>query len=368
MAIFPSSAPIDNLALNTLSLVGLTPSVPVRVYALTVTEPGTLYCKSGVYLGVNVDTKATLWNSTKNAVIKDDDDSGSVSRQFSFSVAVSAGTYYLDTSEFTGASGWSTYTLEVKFTTEAVPDPTITDLLASFGDGALVLDLNVRILASTVAVSNPKILYKINVPQSGTLVLRSRNYGLSVDTYGRLLSVTGAQLLIDNNSGDDSQFLITYTASNAVTLFLEVYQVSLLSATFKVEAAFTPTGGVSPIVTDLAGEYTKVFSKLVMMPGAGGFMLFDRGPRQNVVLGGRGRELDIRGERSISGSIKIGAVPAVRSVRLYDKQTGWFIRETSSLIDGSYEFSELPAGRSFFVVSHDGEGVYNAVIADDIIA
>lgn len=74
------------------------------------------------------------------------------------------------------------------------------------------------------------------------------------------------------------------------------------------------------------------------------------------------------GNGAISGTVYEGKSPVIRRVRLYKKDDGVFVSETLSNVLGGYRFDSLPRGMAFFVVSHDSNGVYNAVISDNVIA
>lgn len=76
------------------------------------------------------------------------------------------------------------------------------------------------------------------------------------------------------------------------------------------------------------------------------------------------------GVRSIFGTVRNDGspdYPVKRRVRLFHRLTGTLVRETwSDPTSGEYEFAEIDA-ETYFVVSHDHTGVYNAVIADAIV-
>jgi hypothetical protein len=69
------------------------------------------------------------------------------------------------------------------------------------------------------------------------------------------------------------------------------------------------------------------------------------------------------GDGAISGTVKIGAVPAKRRVRLYDAVTGLFVTERWSAEDGSYQFTQLRRDLFYTVTSTDDTGTYNDVVA-----
>lgn len=61
--------------------------------------------------------------------------------------------------------------------------------------------------------------------------------------------------------------------------------------------------------------------------------------------------------------------PVWRRVRLFDRRTARCLRETwSDPVTGVYEFTYVALNREYTVVAYDHTGVYNAVIADPILA
>lgn len=72
----------------------------------------------------------------------------------------------------------------------------------------------------------------------------------------------------------------------------------------------------------------------------------------------------------ITGSVEVKGnpenTPVVRPVRLYQDDTGEFLRETKSLADGSYSFSGLDPMSRYFVVSFYMSSAYRAVVADNL--
>jgi hypothetical protein len=74
------------------------------------------------------------------------------------------------------------------------------------------------------------------------------------------------------------------------------------------------------------------------------------------------------GALSISGTVAIDDspdIPVRRRVRLFEKKSGRFVRETWSAVDGSYSFTNLK-DQEYFVLSHDHTNNYNAAIKDRI--
>ena len=53
-------------------------------------------------------------------------------------------------------------------------------------------------------------------------------------------------------------------------------------------------------------------------------------------------------------------------VRLYDKQSGHFIKEVTTDDYGNYYFSQL-SKMVFFIVAHDPASQFNAVIQDNVV-
>lgn len=75
------------------------------------------------------------------------------------------------------------------------------------------------------------------------------------------------------------------------------------------------------------------------------------------------------GAGRIAGTVKVIDVPApYRRVRLYDKITGDFVRETISDGSGLYAFENLLRGRTYYVTAEDsGSTPYNATIEDFVV-
>lgn len=72
------------------------------------------------------------------------------------------------------------------------------------------------------------------------------------------------------------------------------------------------------------------------------------------------------GAGRIHGTVRIEDQPASRKVRLLDGRTGLLLGETWSGSDGAYQFDMLDPQRDYWVVAHDHQGQFNAVIADAI--
>jgi hypothetical protein len=71
---------------------------------------------------------------------------------------------------------------------------------------------------------------------------------------------------------------------------------------------------------------------------------------------------------TLSGTVKIGATPCKRRVRLYEASTGVLIREMWCAEDGSYTFLGLRTDYKYTVTSTDYSNFYNDVIAANITA
>jgi len=72
------------------------------------------------------------------------------------------------------------------------------------------------------------------------------------------------------------------------------------------------------------------------------------------------------GVGTVSGVVKLGALPAKRRVRLYEASTGVLIREQWAGADGSYRFEGLRKDYKYTVTAVDYSGVYNDVIKANI--
>lgn len=75
------------------------------------------------------------------------------------------------------------------------------------------------------------------------------------------------------------------------------------------------------------------------------------------------------GTGRIAGTVKVIDTPApYRRVRLYDKATGDFVRETTSDASGLYAFENILRGRTYYVTAEDaGSTPYNATIEDFVV-
>jgi len=69
------------------------------------------------------------------------------------------------------------------------------------------------------------------------------------------------------------------------------------------------------------------------------------------------------GVGTIQGTVKIGATPASRKVRLFVSRTSMLVRETWSDANGNYSFQLLNTSMEFDIISMDYQNVYNHVIA-----
>ncbi len=250
-------------------------------------------------------------------------------------------------------------------------------------------ELNTLFLVNTTAITDPIKLYKISVIEAGVLTVRSKPYLIIVDTYCTLYDQSGTVIQFDDDTGGKSQFLIAQTLPIGV-YFLAVKQLSNLTSQFLVEVKFVTNSNPSPIIENLTPvNYQQipsnllktlfhVASKEVISPPRNpvvikeitsriGTLLPDRLNNVFAIFTSR-KSSALSGNAFIAGFVKEGVTPVIRKVRLYSKDSGAFVKEVQSDNTGAYTFSNLPAGMNFFVVSHDSNGIYNAVISDNITA
>lgn len=83
-------------------------------------------------------------------------------------------------------------------------------------------------------------------------------------------------------------------------------------------------------------------------------------PNLNQIVAQNGQSLSIKGQ-----VLKRGINIPCR-VRLFVKATGQLFKDVVTDANGYYEFNEIPLNR-YYVVAHDPDGEYNAVIQDNII-
>lgn len=104
-------------------------------------------------------------------------------------------------------------------------------------------------------------------------------------------------------------------------------------------------------------------------PAAGGGPRSLTNPLVAAGLLARSVRLGWPGTGRIAGTVKVITVPAPsRIVRLYDRASGAFARETASDSLGAYAFDGIDSRRSYFVVAFDHQpGGYNAAIADSVV-
>lgn len=74
-----------------------------------------------------------------------------------------------------------------------------------------------------------------------------------------------------------------------------------------------------------------------------------------------------RGTGYIAGTVTVEGVPASRPVRVYDRETGVLVAETTSAADGSYLVDGLAGNREYVVLAVDTARVHNAVVQDRIV-
>jgi hypothetical protein len=74
-------------------------------------------------------------------------------------------------------------------------------------------------------------------------------------------------------------------------------------------------------------------------------------------------DLAYGGTGTLSGTVKVGATPVSRRVRLFDYQSGHLIRAAWSGEDGAYSFECLATGRDFLALADDYTQTYNDVVA-----
>lgn len=59
--------------------------------------------------------------------------------------------------------------------------------------------------------------------------------------------------------------------------------------------------------------------------------------------------------------------PISAKVHLYSKSNNQLIDSTNSDVDGFYKFSALKKTERCFIVSHHPQGIFNAVIQDNVV-
>lgn len=69
---------------------------------------------------------------------------------------------------------------------------------------------------------------------------------------------------------------------------------------------------------------------------------------------------------SLRGAVTKQNVRIPCKVRLYDKQSGRFIKEVATDDQGNYEFTQI-SKMVFFIVAHDPASQFNAVIQDNVV-
>lgn len=84
-----------------------------------------------------------------------------------------------------------------------------------------------------------------------------------------------------------------------------------------------------------------------------------------------GRNFWIGGAGRVAGTVKEAATPSDlplrRKVRLVDQRSGRIYGETwSDAATGEYAFENIDETRTYYVISHDHTGNYNAVVKDGI--
>lgn len=69
----------------------------------------------------------------------------------------------------------------------------------------------------------------------------------------------------------------------------------------------------------------------------------------------------------VSGVVQINGVNAQAIVRCYEKSTGRLLKQTISGENGFYSFKGLLRNTKYFVLAHNLERQFNAVIQDNVV-
>lgn len=64
------------------------------------------------------------------------------------------------------------------------------------------------------------------------------------------------------------------------------------------------------------------------------------------------------------GIVTVNGSPAVRPIRIYDRETGEIVARTQSAADGTYSVPGLSTARRYMVVVIDSAEVHNAAVQD----
>lgn len=79
----------------------------------------------------------------------------------------------------------------------------------------------------------------------------------------------------------------------------------------------------------------------------------------------------LSGRGHIAGTTKVAGtpdVPAQAKVRLYASHSGEYVGETRSDASGSYQFEHLNPALRYTIIAHDEQGLFRAVVADNLEA
>jgi hypothetical protein len=75
-----------------------------------------------------------------------------------------------------------------------------------------------------------------------------------------------------------------------------------------------------------------------------------------------------KGKGRIAGIVTWTGIPDSRPVRVYSRATGILLQSGQSNANGVYQIEGLPMGEPLTILSIDTTGVYNAVVADNVLA
>lgn len=131
--------------------------------------------------------------------------------------------------------------------------------------------------------------------------------------------------------------------------------------TYRVEGGWA-VAAVVRLVSGAPGTGKLVGSSINRLNGN----VLPQSPLRGVFVRGIYARFDLvdGGSGTISGLITIENIPGSRKVRLYRKHDGCLMREVWSSPTGAYSFPNINPTIEYFVVAHDHNRIYNAVVSD----
>ncbi len=251
------------------------------------------------------------------------------------------------------STAWATYggsALALAGSTDAVSAASSSDFSMAAPSSQFVVDFRVRL--TSISTGTPWLF----------------NFEIDSSNYWGMYLNNGLLMISSVSGGVETHYNTGVTLGANTDYHIEIDKgpgsFGALSVYVNGTHAILPQGD-----RILSGVLSGAFGPVMPSPAASAYGLTVDG---TPVLSSAAKGLVINlqsaqffGTGTISGVVNVISTAApYRKVRVYDKASGVFARETTSDASGNYAFTNLDKTRAYYVTAFDNVGGYNATIED----